>query len=134
MSEMSVLHSQFDSALKAVRSFLDIIEAAENSRGGYRLSPQERSDLLSILTPAANAVNGRYIYSPHVDSSAIAELLLKQHRDDWDECRRAVTDAESKIRAGAESLDPTDIPAIRYVFDALDAQRSYLSARTGGWC
>lgn len=134
MSGMSILHSRFDLALKAIHSYLDIIAAAERSSGGYRLSAQERGDLLSILTPAANAVNNRYIYSPHVDSAAIGEFLRKQHRDDWDECRKAVTAAELKIRSSAEPLEGADMPAIRYVLDALDAQRSYLSARIGGGC
>lgn len=134
MSGMSILHSQFDLVLEAIHSYLDIIEAAEKSGGGYALSRQEREDLLSILTPAANAVNDRYAYSPHVDASAMAEILLRQHRDDWDECRKAVTAAESKIRLSIEPLERADIPAIRHVFNALDAQRSHLSARIGGGC
>ena len=133
MSGMGILHSRFDSALWAIHSYLDIIEAAERSRGGYRLSAKERGDLLSILAPAASAVHNRYIYSPHVDAAAIAEFL-KRHRDDRGECRKAVTAAELKIRQSAEPLERADMPAIRYVLDALDAQRSYLSARIGGGC
>lgn len=134
MSVMSMLHSQFDLVLEAIHSYLDIIEAAEKSGSGYALSRQEREDILSILTPAANAVNGSYPYSPHVDASAMAEIPLRRHRDDWDECRRAVTAAESKIRLSAEPLELADMPAIRHVFDALDAQRLRLSARIGGGC
>lgn len=68
-----------------------------------------------------------------MDAAAIAEFL-KRHRDDRDECRKAVTAAELKIRQSAEPLERADMRAIRYVLDALDAQRSYLSARIGGGC
>lgn len=88
MSVMSILHPQFDSVLEAIHSYLGIIEAAEKSGSGYALSRQEREDILSILTPAANAVNGSYVYSPHVDALAMAKILLRQHRDDWDESGR----------------------------------------------
>ena len=134
MSVMSILHPHLDLVLEAIHRYLDIIEAAEKSGSGCALSRQEREGILSILTPAANAVNGRYPYSPPVDASAVAEILHRRHRDDRDECRRAVTAAESKMRLGAEPLERADMHAIRHVFNALDAQRTYLSARIGGGC
>ncbi len=134
MSEKSALQAKFYAGLEACKNYLDIIEAAEKSGGAYRLSPQERSDLLDILTPAANAVNDRYIYSYHVDASAIEDRLREQHRDDWEGCRKAVTAAEAKVRSGAELLEHADIPAIRHVFDALRTQCSLLSIRIGGGC
>ena len=132
MSAMSELLSKLDTGSEAHASFYDIIEAAENAGGPYRLSAQERADLLTILTPAANAINDRFLYSLHVDASAIAKILRRRHHDDWDECRDAVTAVEAKVRSGAGPLERADIRAIRHVFEALGDQCAYLREMTGG--
>ena len=134
MSAMSELLSKIYTGSEACASFYDIIRAAGNTGGPYRLSVQERADLLTILTPAANAINNRFLYSFHVDASAIAKILRRRHHDDWDECRDAVTAVEAKVRSGAGPLERADIRAIRHVFEALGDQCSYLEAmRTGGY-
>lgn len=133
MSAMSELLSKLDAGSNAHASFDYIIEAAESAGGGYRLSAQERADLLTILTPAANAINGRFLYSYHVDASAIAKILRRRRHDDWDECKDAVTSVEAKVRLGTGPLERADIHAIRHVFDALGDQCSYLEARIGGY-
>ena len=131
---MSALQAQFYTVLEACRSCLDIIEAAEGTSGAYHLSPQERSDLLDILTPVANAINDRYIYSCYMDAAAIKASLHEQHWEDWEECRKAVVAVEAKVRSGAGPLEHADIPAIRHVFDALFEHRAHLWIRIGGGC
>ena len=131
---MSALQAQFYTVLEACRKWLDIIEAAESASGAYHLSPQERSDLLDILTPVANAVNDRYIYSCYMDAAAIKARLREQHWEDWEKCRKAVVSVEAKVRSSAGPLEHADIPAIRHVFDALFEHRAHLWIRIGGGC
>ena len=133
-ARMSAMQAQFYMALEACRKCLDIIEAAESASGAYHLSPQERSDLLDILTPVANAVNDRYIYSCYMDASAIKARLREQHWEDWEECRKAVVAVEAKVRSGTAPLERDDIPGIRHVFDALFEHRAHLWIRIGGGC
>ena len=132
---MSALQGQLHTALEACGSYFNIIEAAEMSGGAYHLSPQERRDLLEILTPLANALNNNYyIFAPYVDASQIKARLRERHPEDWEKCQKAVAVAEAKVRSGAELLEHADIPAIRCVFEALDAQRGHLMVRIGGGC
>ena len=131
---MSALQGQLHTALEACGSYFDIIEAAERAGGAYHLSPQERRDLLEILTPLANALNNDYIFAPYVDASQIKARLRERHLEDWEGCQKAVAAAEAKLRSGTEPLERADIPVIRYVFEALFAQRGHLMVRIGGGC
>ena len=132
---MSALQGQLHTALEACGSYFDIIVAAERAGGAYHLSPQERSDLLGILTPLASALNNNYyVFAPYVDASQIKARLRERHQEDWEECQKAVAAAEAKVRSGTEPLERADIPAIRSVFEALDAERGHLMLRIGGGC
>ena len=133
MSGLSVLLSRRHSCSKALVHMLDVIERAGHADGPYALSAQERDGLLAPLTPVADAINGRHIFSFCVNGAEIVEHLREDHRDDWAECSGAVVAVEAKIRSGGGPLGSADVSALQYVADGLFAQFSSLKIRIRGY-
>lgn len=133
MSIMSLLLARLHTGREALRQMRDVFARAKAAGGTCPLSAQEQKDILAVLTPLAGAVNDRYVFSPHVNCEELAALLRERYDGEWAVCRDAVTAAESRIRSGGEPLGEADIATLRFVADALAAQCSYLSARTGGY-
>ena len=111
----------------------DVFARAKTAGDACLLSTQEQRDILAVLTPLTSTVNDKFVFSPHVNCEELAALLREQHGGEWAACRDAVTAVETKIRSGGGRLGNADIATLRLVADALAAQCSDLSARTGGY-
>ena len=133
MSEMSILLSRRHACIDALEHMHDVVDRARRGGGPYALSAQERDGLLAPLTPVANAINDRHIFSFCVNGAEIVEHLREDHRDDWAECSGAVVAVEAKIRSGGGPLGSADVSALQYVADGLFAQFSSLKIRIRGY-
>ena len=133
MTMMSLWLSRLCTGRESLSQIRDVLAKAKAGGGAYMPSAQEQKDVLAVLTPLANAVNDRFIFSHRVNAAELAALLREQHRDGWAECRDAVTEAEARISSNNGPLDSGDVLALRLVADALDEQCANLWARTGGY-
>ena len=133
MTMMSLWLSRLCTGRESLGQMRDVLAKAKAAGGAYTPSAQEQKDVLAVLTPLANAVNDRFIFSHRVNAAELAALLREQHHDDWAECRDAVTEAEARISSNSGPLDSADMSALRLVVDALDDQCTNLWARTGGY-
>ena len=109
----------------------EVFARTKAAGGACPLSAQEQKDILAVLTPLASAINGKFVFSPHVNCEELTALLRERHGDEWTACRGAVTAVESRIRSGGGPLGSADISTLRDVADALAVHCSCLSSRVG---
>lgn len=126
MSDLSLISHKFDVTTENLINFnksLDILKRQNNILD----DPKYTKQILKILEPLSNILNGSSSNRLTIDVKSIIEILHQQHNDDWDSFIRQIKQLVQKLQNPSEiKLNEYELCHLDNVANALDAECAHL--------